>query len=38
MVTPLREFAYLPKGVINPHEVPSSDRRAGLPSEEILEK
>jgi NAD(P)H-quinone oxidoreductase subunit I len=38
MVTPLREFAYLPKGVINPHEVPSSDRRAGLPSEEIIQK
>ena len=38
MVTPLREFAYLPKGVIDPHDVPSGDRRAGLRPEEILEK
>jgi NAD(P)H-quinone oxidoreductase subunit I len=38
MVTPLREFAYLPKGVMDPHDVPSGDRRAGLRPEEILEK
>ncbi len=38
MVTPLREFAYLPKGVMDPHDVPSGDRRAGLRPEEIIEK
>ncbi|HAT15274.1 MAG TPA: NAD(P)H-quinone oxidoreductase subunit I [Microcoleaceae bacterium UBA11344] len=38
MVTPLREFAYLPKGAIDPHQVSSGDRRAGLRPEEILEK
>jgi NAD(P)H-quinone oxidoreductase subunit I len=38
MVTPLREFAYLPKGVMDPHDVSSGDRRAGLRPEEILEK
>ena len=37
MVTPLREFAYLPKGVIDPHEVSYTDRRAGLRPEEIQE-
>jgi NAD(P)H-quinone oxidoreductase subunit I len=38
MVTPLREFAYLPKGAIDPHEVSSTARRAGLRPEEIIEK
>ncbi|TAH15417.1 MAG: NAD(P)H-quinone oxidoreductase subunit I, partial [Oscillatoriales cyanobacterium] len=38
MVTPLREFAYLPKGVMDPHDVSSGDRRAGLRPEEIIEK
>ncbi|MGL5064657.1 MAG: NAD(P)H-quinone oxidoreductase subunit I [Microcoleus sp.] len=38
MVTPLREFAYLPKGADDPHDLPSSARRAGLRPEEILEK
>jgi NAD(P)H-quinone oxidoreductase subunit I len=38
MVSPLREFAYLPKGVNDPHEVPHTARRAGLRPEEILEK
>ncbi|MBD2184024.1 MULTISPECIES: NAD(P)H-quinone oxidoreductase subunit I [Oscillatoriophycideae] len=38
MVTPLRELAYLPKGVMDPHDVPDSYRRAGQLPEEILEK
>lgn len=38
MVTPLRELAYLPKGVIDPHEVSHKARRAGQRPEEILEK
>lgn len=37
-VTPLRELAYLPKGVMNSHEVPHTARRAGLRPEEILEQ
>ena len=36
MVTPLREFAYLPDGVIDPHELPAGSRRAGKLPEEIL--
>ena len=36
MVQPMREFAYLPKGVIDPHEVSHTERRAGLRPEEIL--
>ena len=35
MVTPLREFAYLPDGVIDPHELPAGSRRAGKLPEEI---
>ena len=38
MVTPLRELAYLPKGEMDPHGVPDSDRRAGLRPEEALAK
>ncbi|MBD2102270.1 NAD(P)H-quinone oxidoreductase subunit I [Leptolyngbya sp. FACHB-261] len=38
MVTPIREFAYLPKGVVDGHEVPYTARRAGLRPEEILEQ
>ena len=38
MVTPMRELAYLPKGVIDPHTVPHTYRRAGLRPEEILEQ
>ena len=38
MVTPLREFAYLPKGVTDPHDLPAGSRRAGLRPEEILDK
>ncbi|KKD37989.1 MAG: NAD(P)H-quinone oxidoreductase subunit I [Limnoraphis robusta] len=38
MVSPMRELAYLPKGVMDPHEVPHTARRAGLRPEEILEQ
>ncbi len=38
MVTPYREFVYLPKGVIEPHEVSPSYRRGGKLPEEILEE
>ncbi|AFZ31463.1 NAD(P)H-quinone oxidoreductase subunit I [Gloeocapsa sp. PCC 7428] len=38
MVTPLRELVYLPKGVMNPHGVSPSERRAGLFPSEILEQ
>jgi len=37
-VTPLRELAYLPEGVMNPHEVSHTTRRAGLRPEEILQQ
>ncbi len=36
MVTPMREFAYLPKSVIDPHEAPAGSKRAGKRPEEIL--
>ncbi|MCY7277873.1 MAG: NAD(P)H-quinone oxidoreductase subunit I [Phormidesmis sp. CAN_BIN44] len=38
MVTPLREFAYLPKGTFDPHDLPVGSRRAGLRPEEILDQ
>lgn len=38
MVQPMREFAYLPKGVIDPHTVSHTEKRAGLRPEEILEQ
>lgn len=38
MVKPLRELVYLPKGVINPHDIPSNTRGAGLFPKEILEQ
>lgn len=38
MVTPLRELAYLPKGVMNPHELPAGSRRAGKLPQEILDE
>ncbi|MBD2074107.1 NAD(P)H-quinone oxidoreductase subunit I [Phormidium sp. FACHB-592] len=39
MVTPLRELAYLPKGVMDPHDLPASARRAGkFPSEILAEQ
>ncbi|MEM1310739.1 MAG: NAD(P)H-quinone oxidoreductase subunit I [Cyanobacteria bacterium P01_D01_bin.71] len=36
MVTPLREFAYLPKDVIQSHDLPAGSRRAGKLPQEIL--
>ena len=38
MVTPLREFAYLPSGVMNPHDLPAGSRRAGKTPAEIIEE
>ena len=38
MVTPLRELAYLPKGVMDPHDLPAGSRRAGQMPEEILDE
>ena len=38
MVTPLRELAYLPKGVVEPHDLPAGSRRAGMRPEEIIEQ
>jgi NAD(P)H-quinone oxidoreductase subunit I len=37
MVQPLRELVYLPKGVLDPHNLPAGSRRAGKLPEEILE-
>ena len=36
MVTPMRELAYLPKGVMDPHELPAGSRRAGKLPQELL--
>ena len=36
-VKPLRELTYLPKGVMDPHEVPSSDVRVGKLPEEVYD-
>ncbi|MGK7936105.1 MAG: NAD(P)H-quinone oxidoreductase subunit I [Xenococcaceae cyanobacterium] len=38
MVTPLRELGYLPKGVMDPHDLPAGSKRAGKRPEEILEE
>ncbi|NEO84869.1 MAG: NAD(P)H-quinone oxidoreductase subunit I [Spirulina sp. SIO3F2] len=38
MVTPLREFAYLPKGVVEPHDLPKGSQRAGQRPEDIAAK
>jgi NAD(P)H-quinone oxidoreductase subunit I len=38
IVQPLRELAYLPKGVMEPHDLPSGSRRAGKLPEELLEE
>lgn len=38
MVTPLREFGYLPKGVDDPHGLPPGSQRAGQRPEELLEQ
>jgi NAD(P)H-quinone oxidoreductase subunit I len=36
MITPLRELVYLPKGVLDPHDLPANSRRPGKLPEEIL--
>jgi NAD(P)H-quinone oxidoreductase subunit I len=38
MVTPIRELAYLPKGVMEGHAVPHTDKRAGKRPEEIIDE
>lgn len=38
MVTPLRELAYLPKGVTEPHDLPPNTKRSSQRPEEILEQ
>ncbi len=38
MVKPLREFAYLPKGVDDPHDLPAGSQRSGKRPEEIVEE
>ncbi len=35
MVTPLREFAYLPKGISEPHDLPEGSQRSGKRPEDI---
>jgi NAD(P)H-quinone oxidoreductase subunit I len=35
MVTPIREFAYLPAGVIDGHDLPDSAQRPGQRPEEL---
>jgi NAD(P)H-quinone oxidoreductase subunit I len=37
MVTPLRELAYLPKGVMDPHGVAADAPRAGSRPEDLVE-
>ena len=37
MVTALRELVYLPQGVMDPHEVPDENRRAGKRPEELVD-
>lgn len=36
IVTPLRELGYLPKGVIEPHDLPKGSQRSGQRPEEIV--
>ncbi len=36
-VKPLRELTYLPKGVMDPHEIPASDTRVGKLPEEVYD-
>ncbi len=38
MVTPLREFGYLPKGVLDPHDLPAGSQRPGKHPEDIAEE
>ncbi len=37
MVTPMKQFAYLPNGVMNPHDLPAGSRRAGQSPQEIVD-
>jgi NAD(P)H-quinone oxidoreductase subunit I len=37
MVTPLKQFAYLPEGVVDPHDLPAGSRRAGQLPQEIVD-
>ena len=37
MVTSLREFGYLPKGAIDPHDLPPGSQRAGKRPSAIIE-
>jgi NAD(P)H-quinone oxidoreductase subunit I len=37
MVTPMKQLAYLPKGVMDPHELPEGSRRAGKLPQEIVD-
>jgi NAD(P)H-quinone oxidoreductase subunit I len=37
MVQPLRELVYLPKGVLDPHDLPANTRRPGKLPEELSE-
>ncbi|MDJ0535391.1 MAG: NAD(P)H-quinone oxidoreductase subunit I [Xenococcaceae cyanobacterium MO_207.B15] len=36
-VTPLRELSYLPKGVMEPHDLPAGSQRPGKRPEELVE-
>ena len=36
-VKPLRELAYLPKGIMDPHEIKASDTRVGKLPEEVYD-
>ncbi|NJM96948.1 MAG: NAD(P)H-quinone oxidoreductase subunit I [Phormidesmis sp. RL_2_1] len=36
MVAPMREFAYLPKGAMDPHDLPAGAQRAGKSPQDIL--
>lgn len=38
MVTPLRELAYLPEGVTDPHDLPAGSQRPGRHPQDILEE
>jgi NAD(P)H-quinone oxidoreductase subunit I len=38
MVTPIREFAYLPEGVTDGHDLPANSQRAGKRPQELVAK
>ena len=38
MVTPLREYIYLPEGVIDPHDLPKDAPRAGAFPQDLIEE